>query len=102
MSYTLYTDAISNRYKELANNARDKMSILNSFTIIHENISNILDKYHILATECDIIANNRLSDIDYVSALVRVETAMNEVNNTQNSYIRDLYAELTESLAQEP
>ena len=102
MSYTLYTDAVSNHYRYMANNAREKMSILNSFTINYEINSKLADKYDILAVICDNIANNRLSDTDYVNALVRVETAMNDVNNTQSSYIRDLHAEITESLAQEP
>lgn len=101
MSYTLYTEAVSTRYKSLANNAREKMSILNLVTINYESNSKLVEKYNILATICDNIAN-RLSDTDYYEALLRVETAMNDVNNTQNSYIRDLYAEMTKSMAYEP
>ena len=102
MTYTLYTDAIPNHYRELAANAREKMSILTSFTINYESNSNLAEKYYNLAVIYDNIANNRLSDTDYVSALLRVEAAMLEVNNTQSSYIRDLYAELNENLSVEP
>jgi hypothetical protein len=101
MSYTLYTDAVCARYKSLANNAREKMNILNLVTINYESNSKLAEKYNILATICDNIAN-RLSDTDYYEALLHVETAMNDVNNTQKSYIRDLYAELNESMAYEP
>lgn len=102
MSYTLYTDDVSNRYRDLAENAREKMNILNSFTINYESNSKLAEKYHNLAVICDNIANNRLSDTDYVSALLEVEAAMLEVNNTQSSYMRDLHAEMTESMAYEP
>jgi hypothetical protein len=102
MSQTLYTDVISNRYRYLATSTREKMNILNEFINISESISKLVEKYDILATECDNIANNHLLDIDYIAALLRVEAAMTEVNRTQASYIRDLYAEATQSLAQEP
>ena len=102
MSYTLYTDDVSNRYRDMAINAREKMSILNSFTINYESNSKLAEKYHNLAVICDNIANNRLSDTDYVSALLRLEAVMLEVNNTQSSYIRDLHEEMTESMAYEP
>ena len=102
MTYTLYTDDVSNIYRDLAENAREKMSILISFTINYESNSNLAEKYYNLAVIYDNIANNRLSDTDYVSALLRVEAAMLEVNNTQSSYIRDLYAELNENLSVEP
>ena len=36
MSYTLYTDVISTRYKELADNVREKIIALNEFTNINE------------------------------------------------------------------
>ena len=102
MSYTLYTNDVSKHYRDLAENEREKMSILISFTINYESNSKLAEKYHNLAVICDNIANNRLSDTDYVSALLCVEAAMLEVNNTQSSYIRDLHAEMTESLAYEP
>ena len=102
MSYTLYTNDVSKHYRDLAENAREKMSILNSFMINYESNSKLALKYYNLAVICDNIANNRLSDTDYVSALLEVEAAMLEVNNTQSSYIRDLHAEMTESLAYEP
>ena len=102
MSYTLYTDVISTRYKELADNVREKIIALNEFTNINEYVSKIAEKYYNLVVLYDNIANNRLSDTDYVSALLCVEAAMLEVNNTQSSYIRDLHAEMTESLAYEP
>lgn len=102
MTYTLYTDAVSNIYRDLAENAREKMSILISLTINYESNSKLALKYHNLAVICDNIANNRLSDTDYVSALLEVEAAMLEVNNTQSSYMRDLHVEMTESMAYEP
>ena len=102
MSYTLYTNDVSNRYRDMAINMREKMKILNSFTINYEINTKLVEKYNILAVICENIANNWLSDTNYVSALLRVEAAMLEVNNTQSSYMRDLYAEMTESMAQEP
>lgn len=102
MTHTLYTDAISTRYKELADNVREKIISLNEFTNINEYVSKIVEKYSNLALIYDKIANNRLSDIDYIDALDNVKTAMNEVNISQNSYIRDLYAELNENLSIEP
>ena len=109
MSYTLYTDDVSNQYRDLAENAREKMSVLISLTTNYESNSKYYEsnsklalKYYNLAVICDNIANNRLSDTDYVSALLEVEAAMLEVNNTQSSYMRDLHAEMTESLAYEP
>jgi len=102
MSYTLYTNDVSNRYRDMAINMREKMNILNSFTINYEINTKLVEKYNILAVICENIANNWLSDTNYVSALLRVEAAMLEVNNTQSSYMRDLYAEMTESMAQEP
>ena len=102
MSYTLYTDAISNHYKERANNVREKIISLNEYTNINTDVSKLVEKYHILAREYDNIANNRLSDIDYLSALRGVDVAMKDVNTTQNSYIRDLNANLNENLSVEP
>jgi hypothetical protein len=104
MSYTLYTDAISNHYKGRANNVREKIIALNEYTNSNNDndISKLVEKYHILATEYDNIANNRLSDIDYLSALRGVDVAMKDVNTTQNSYIRDLNANLNENLSVEP
>ena len=102
MTYTLYTNDVSNNYRDLAINAREKMSILISFTINYETNSKLAEKYHNMAVICENIANNRLSDTDYVNALLSVETAMNDVNNTQSSYIRDLHAEMTETQAYEP
>jgi hypothetical protein len=104
MSYTLYTDAISNHYKGRATDVREKIISLNEYTNNNNDndISKLVEKYHILATEYDNIANNQLSDIDYVSALARVDVAMKDVNTTQNSYIRDLNAKLNENLSVEP
>jgi hypothetical protein len=102
MSYTLYTDAISNYYKGRANNVREKIISLNEYTNINTDVSKLVEKYHILAREYDNIANNRLSDIDYLSALRGVDVAMKDVNTTQNSYIRDLNAKLNENLSVEP
>ena len=102
MSYTLYTDTVSTRYKELADNVREKIIALNEFTNINEYVSKIAEKYYNLVVLYDKIANNRLSDIDYNDALDNVKTAMNEVNIAQNSYIRDLYVELNGNLSLEP
>ena len=102
MSYTLYTEAISNHYKGRATNVREKIIALNEYTNINTDVSKLVEKYHILAREYDNIANNRLSDIDYLSALRGVDVAMKDVNTTQNSYIRDLNAKLNENLSVEP
>ena len=104
MSYTLYTEAISNHYKERANDVREKIISLNEYRNNNNDndISKLVEKYHILMTEYDNIANNRLSDTDYVSALRGVDVAMKDVNTTQNSYIRDLNTMLNENLSAEP
>jgi hypothetical protein len=102
MTYTLYTDAISNHYKGRATNVREKIISLNEYTNINTDVSKLVEKYNILAIEYDNIANNRLSDTDYVSALRGIDVAMKDVDTTQNSYIRDLNAKLNENLSVEP
>jgi hypothetical protein len=104
MTYTLYTETISNHYKGRANNVREKIIALNEYRNNNNDndISKLVEKYNILAREYDNIANNRLSDTDYVSALRGVDIAMKDVNTTQNSYIRDLNAELNENVSVEP
>ena len=104
MTYTLYTDAISNHYKGRANNVREKIIALNEYTNSNNDndISKLVEKYHILATEYDNIANNRLSDIDYINALAHIDVIMKNIITTQASYSRDLYAELNESFPKEP
>jgi hypothetical protein len=103
MSYTLYTDAISNHYKGRANDVREKIIALNEYRNNNDNdISKLVEKYHILAREYDNIANNRLSDIDYINALRGVDVAMKDVVTTQASYVRDLNAKLNENLSVEP
>lgn len=102
MTHTLYTDAVSTHYKELADNVREKIIALNEFTNINEYVSKIAEKYYNLVVLYDKIANNRLSDIDYIDALDNVKAAINEVNIAQNSYIRDLYVELNGNLSLEP
>ena len=102
MTYTLYTETISNYYKGRATNVREKIIALNEYTNINIDVSKLVEKYHILGTEYDNIANNRLSDTDYISALARVDVAMKDILTTQNSYIRDLNAELNENLSVEP
>jgi hypothetical protein len=102
MTYTLYTEAISNHYKGRATNVREKIISLNEYIINNKDVSKLVEKYNILAREYDNIANNRLSDIDYVSALRGVDVAMKDILTTQNSYIRDLNAELNENLSVEP
>ena len=104
MTYTLYTDAISNYYKGRATNVREKIISLNEYIIDNNDndISKLVEKYNILAIEYDNIANNRLSDTDYVSALRGIDVAMKDVDTTQNSYIRDLNAKLNENLSVEP
>jgi len=102
MTYTLYTDAISNHYKGRATNVREKIISLNEYTNINTDVSKLVEKYNILAREYVNIANNQLSDIDYLSALARVDVAMKDVDTTQKSYIRDLNAKLNENLSVEP
>ncbi len=101
MTYTLYTDATSNKYKERATDIREKIITL-EHSINYDSNSKLIEKYHILAIEYDNIANNQLSDIDYVSAILRVDVAMKNIITTQDSYVRDLYAKLNESLSVEP
>ena len=50
MTYTLYTDAISNHYKGRANNVREKIIALNEYTNSNNDndISKLVEKYHIL------------------------------------------------------
>lgn len=101
MTYTLYTDAVSNKYKELAANVREKIISLNDYINIKD-VSELVVKYSILATEYDNIANNRLSDTDYLSATAHIDVIMKNIITTQTSYVRDLYAELNENLSVEP
>jgi hypothetical protein len=101
MTYTLYTDAVSNKYKDRAANVRDKIIALNDY-INNKDVSELVEKYHNLATEYDNIANNRLSDIDYINALAHIDVIMKNIITTQASYSRDLYAELNESFPKEP
>ena len=104
MTYTLYTDTISNKYKERANDVREKIIALNEYRNNNNDndISKLVEKYNILAREYDNIANNRLSDTDYVSALRGVDVAMKDILTTQASYVRDLNAKLNENLSVEP
>lgn len=102
MTYTLYTDAISNHYKGRATDVREKIIALNEYIINNKDVSKLVEKYNILAREYDNIANNQLSDIDYLSALARVDVAMKDVDTTQKSYIRDLNAKLNENLWVQP
>ena len=101
MTYTLYTDAVSNKYKGRAANVRDKIIALNDY-INNKDVSELVVKYHNLAIEYDNIANNRLSDIDYINALAHIDVIMKNIITTQASYSRDLYAELNESFPKEP
>jgi hypothetical protein len=101
MTYTLYTDAVSNKYKDRAANVRDKIIALNDY-INNKDVSELVVKYHNLAIEYDNIANNRLSDIDYINALAHIDVIMKNIITTQASYSRDLYAELNESFPKEP
>lgn len=101
MTYTLYTDAVSNKYKDRAANVRDKIIALNDY-INNKDISELVVKYHNLAIEYDNIANKRLSDIDYINALAHIDVIMKNIITTQASYSRDLYAELNESFPKEP
>jgi uncharacterized protein YjgD (DUF1641 family) len=101
MTYTLYTDAVSNKYKELAADVKEKIISLNEYINIKD-VSELVVKYSILATEYDNIANNRLSDTDYLNALRGVDVIMKNIITTQTSYVRDLYAELNENISFEP
>ena len=101
MTYTLYTDAVSNKYKCRATDVREKIIALNEY-INNKDVSELVVKYHNLATEYENIANNRLSDTDYLSILAHIDVIMKNIITTQASYSRDLYAELNESFPKEP
>jgi hypothetical protein len=102
MTYTLYTDAVSNIYKERATNVREKIIALNEYTNDNNDILKLVEKYSILATEYDNIANNRLSDTEYLSATAHIDVIMKDVITAQSSYVRDLYAKLNENISFEP
>ena len=94
MSAPLYTNDTPNEYRQLANIFREKMNnIINSdrqSMFRYGGISNVLEKCNNLVIECENIAANYLSDIDYLHALLRVKDAMSEVNtalDTYNSYM---------------
>lgn len=95
MSAPLYTNNTSDEYRQLASIIREKMNnIRNSdrqSMFKYAGVPNVLEKCNNLATECDNIAANSLSDIDYLSALVRVKDAMNEVNTALDTYNSSMY-----------
>ena len=95
MSDTLYTNDTSEEYRQLANIMREKMnSIRNSdrqSMFKYAGIPNVLEKCNNLALECDNIAANWLSDIDYLDALLRVKDAFSEVNTALDSYNSSMY-----------
>jgi len=95
MSDTLYTNDTSDEYRQLANIMREKMNnIRNSdrqSMFKYAGIPNVLEKCNILVQECENIANNWLSDIDYLHALLRVKDAFSEVNIALDSYNSSMY-----------
>ena len=95
MSDTLYTNDTSDEYRQLANRMREKMnSIRNSdrqSMFKYAGIPNVLEKCNILVQECENIAANWLSDIDYLHALLRVKDAFSEVNTALDSYNSSMY-----------
>ena len=95
MSDTLYTNDTSDEYRQLANRMREKMnSIRNSdrqSMFKYAGIPNVLEKCNILVQECENIANNWLSDVDYLHALLRLKDAFSEVNTALDSYNSSMY-----------
>jgi hypothetical protein len=95
MSAPLYTNDIPDQYRQLANIFREKMNnIRNSdrqSMFRYATIPNILEKCNNLVIECENIAANYLSDIDYLHALLRVKDAMSEVNTALDSYNSSMY-----------
>ena len=95
MSVPLYTNDTSDEYRQLANIMREKMnSIRNSdrqSMFKYAGIPNVLEKCNILVQECENIADNWLSDIDYLHALLRVKDAFSEVNTALDSYNSSMY-----------
>jgi hypothetical protein len=95
MSAPLYTNNTSDEYRQLANIIREKMnSIRNSdrqSMFKYTGIPNVLEKCNKLVQECDNIAANWLSDIDYLHALMRVKDAFSEVNTALDCYNSSMY-----------
>jgi hypothetical protein len=95
MSAPLYTNNTSDEYRQLANIIREKMnSIRNSdrqSMFKYAGIPNVLEKCNKLVQECDNIADNWLSDIDYLHALLRVKDAFSEVNTALDNYNSFMY-----------
>ena len=95
MSAPLYTNDIPDQYRQLANIFREKMNnIRNSdrqSMFRYAAIPNVLEKCNNLVIECNNIAANYLSDIDYLHALLRVKDAMSEVNTALDNYNSSMY-----------
>ena len=95
MSTPLYTNDTPNEYRQLANVFREKMNnIRNSdrqSMFRYAAIPNVLEKCNNLVIECNNIAANYLSDIDYLHALLRVKDAMSEVNTALDNYNSSMY-----------
>lgn len=95
MSAPLYTNDIPDQYRQLANIFREKMNnIRNSdrqSMFRYAAIPNVLEKCNNLVIECENIAANYLSDIDYLHALLRVKDAMSEVNIALDNYNSSMY-----------
>ena len=95
MSAPLYTNDIPDQYRQLANVFREKMNnIRNSdrqSMFRYAAIPNVLEKCNNLVIECENIAANYLSDIDYLHALLRVKDAMSEVNTALDNYNSSMY-----------
>ena len=95
MSTPLYTNNTSDEYRQLANIMRDKMNnIRNSdrqSMFKYVGVPNVLEKCNNLVIECENIAADWLSDIDYSHALLRLKDAFSEVNTALDSYKSSMY-----------
>ena len=95
MSVPLYTNDVPDKYRQMANIIKEKMNnIRNSdrqSMFRYAAIPNVLEKCNNLVIECNNIAANYLSDIDYLHALLRVKDAMSEVNTALDNYNSSMY-----------
>ena len=95
MSQTTYTNETSAKYRGLANSIRHKINTITNnheaSMIRYEGIPAVLEKGNLLIMECDNIANNWMTDTDYIAALLRVEAAINELVIALNNWNNAIY-----------
>ena len=95
MSVPLYTNDVPDKYRQMANIIKEKMNnIRNSdrqSMFKYVGIPDVLNKSNNLVIECENIAANWLSDIDYLHALLRIKDAMTEVNASLATYNSCMY-----------